>query len=101
MKRHAVTWHPRARADLIALYDWIAARADPATAYGWTAGIEGHTARLEAFPDRGTPRDDLVQGLRTIVYRGRTVIAYRVTGEAVEVLRLVHAGQDWQGMGDE
>lgn len=93
-----VVWRPRARADLLALYDWIADRADPDTAYAYTAAIEAHAEKLATFPDRGTPRDELVPGLRTTVYRGRTVIGYRVLPDSVEILRLVHAGQLWNGL---
>jgi toxin ParE1/3/4 len=97
VKRHAVVWRPQARADLLALYDWIAERADAETAFDYTSRIEAHAAKLAEFPERGTPRDDLVPGMRTTPYRRRTIIAYRVTGRAVEVLRLVHAGQNWEG----
>jgi toxin ParE1/3/4 len=93
-----VVWRPDAQADLLALYDWIAERADPGTAYAYTSGIEEHAQRLAQFPHRGTPRDDLVPGLRTVPYRRRVTIAYRVLEDRVEVLRLVHAGQDWEGM---
>jgi len=95
VKRYAVVWRPAARADLLALYDWIAERADPDTAFDYTSRIEAHAAKLAEYPERGTPRDDLVPGMRTTPYRRRTIIAYRVTGEEVEILRLVHAGQDW------
>lgn len=101
MKRHAVVWRPSARADLIALYDWIAERADIATAFDYTSRIEAHAATLADFPQRGTPRDDLVPGLRTTPYRRRTIIAYRVTGADVEILRLIHAGQDWDQSSDD
>lgn len=101
MKRHAVVWRPQARADLLALYDWIAERADPDTAFDYTSRIEAHAAKLAEFPERGTPRDDLVPGMRTVPYRRRTVIAYRVSGGAVEILRLVHAGQDWDMLDEE
>ena len=97
MKLYPVVWHPRAARDLLALYDWIAARADPDTAYAYTSKIEAHAATLAQFPERGPPRDDLIPGLRTLIYRRRTIIAYRVTDSAVEVLRLVHGGQDWDG----
>ena len=90
-----VVWRPAARSDLLALYDWIAERAGADTAFDYTSRIEEHTARLGAFPRRGTPRDDLLPGLRTISYRRRTVIAYRVRDDCIEVLRLRHAGQDW------
>lgn len=101
MKRYTAVWRPQARADLLALYDWIAERADPDTAFAYTSRIETHAAKLAEFPERGTPRDDLVPGLRTTPYRRRTIIAYRVIGNKVEVLRLIHAGQDWDDLPDE
>lgn len=101
MTARPVVWRPRARADLLALYDWIAERADADTAFTYTSGIEAHADRLATFPDRGTPRDDLVAGTRTTPYRGRTVVAYRVLEDAVEILRLVHAGQDWEELEEE
>ena len=101
MRRYAVVWRPSARADLFALYDWIAERADPDTAFAYTGRIEAHVARLAEFPERGTPRDDLVPGLRTTPYRRRTVIAYRVSGDEVEILRLVRAGRDWDEGAEE
>ena len=93
-----VVWRPDAEADLLALYDWIADRADPDTAYAYTAKIEAHAERLAHFPHRGTPRDDLVPGLRTVPYRRRVTIAYRVLDDCVEVLRLIQAGQDWEAL---
>lgn len=96
MKRYPVVWRPSARADLLALYLWIADRADTETAFGYTGAIEDHAAKLAEFPNRGTPRDDLSPGLRTTVYQRRTVIAYRVEEDRVQVLRLLHAGQDWK-----
>lgn len=101
MKRHTVVWRPAARADLIALYDWIAERADPRTAFDYTSRIEAHAEQLAEFPHRGTPRDDLVPGMRTTPYRRRTIITYRAVGDEVEILRLVLAGQDWDNVAEE
>ena len=95
-----VVWRPQARDDLIALYDWIARRADPDTAFAYTAKIEGCARRLAEFPDRGTPRDDLVEGLRTMPYKRRVTIAYRILPGCVEVLRLIQSGQDWDTLFD-
>lgn len=98
MKNYTVVWRPHARADLLALYDWIADQADADVAFEYSAAIEGHAAKLAVYPERGTPRDDLVSGLRTVVYRRRTIIAYRVGQDEVEILRLLHAGEDWRGI---
>lgn len=95
MKRYKIIWRPSAQYDLLALYEWIADRADPDAAFDYTSRIEAHAAKLAEFPERGTPRDDLLPGLRTTPYTGRTIIAYRVVGDEVEILRLVHGGRDW------
>jgi toxin ParE1/3/4 len=94
LKHYRVVWHRKARADLLALYDWIAEQADPDTAFDYTSKIEAHAAKLAQFPDRGTPRDELVPGMRTIPYRRRTVIAYRVLEGELEILAIVHGGRD-------
>lgn len=94
MKSYAVVWRPQARDDLLALYEWIAEQADPDTAFEYTSKIEAHATKLANFPERGTPRDDLAAGVRTTPYRRRTVIAYRVLDEEVEILAIAHAGRD-------
>lgn len=92
-KTYRVVWRQTATDDLYRLYDWIADSADPDTAFAYTSAIETHAADLATFPERGTPRDDIAPGVRTLNFRGRTVIAYRI-GEVVEVLRIFHAGQE-------
>lgn len=79
---------------MLALYGWIADQADPDTALEYTRLIEAHAAKLATFPERGTPRDDLAAGVRTTPYRRRTVIAYRVLEDEVEILAIAHAGHD-------
>lgn len=93
MKAHKIVWRPGARDDLLSLYDWIAGQADPVTAYDYTAAIEVHVRKLSHFPERGSPREDLGEGIRTTPYRRRTIIAYRVLDDVVEIVRLVHGGQ--------
>lgn len=100
MTQYPIVWRPAARSDLLALYDWISDWADPDTAYRYTSAVEAQVVKLGRFPRRGTPRDDLVPGMRTISFRGRTIIAYRVDQSKVEILRLLHSGQDWPD-GDE
>lgn len=92
-KTYRVVWRQTATDDLYRLYDWIADRADPDTAFAYTSAIEAHAAELATYPNRGTPRDEIAPDVRTLNFRGRAVIAYRVD-EAVEVLRIFHAGQE-------
>jgi toxin ParE1/3/4 len=92
---HKVVWEQSARADLLALYDWIADQADPDTAYRYTARIEGFVETLRGFPNRGTPRDQVSRGLRSITFERKYIICYRVDGSEVIVLRIIHGARDF------
>ena len=65
MRHYKIVWRPKARDDLLSLYDWIAAQADPETAFVYAAAIEAHAEKLCQFPDKGTAREDLGEGIRT------------------------------------
>lgn len=80
--------------DLIDLHRWVSGETDSATANGYIDRIEERIASLSQFPDRCTPRDDLIPGLRTLAFERRLVIAYMVDGGIVTVLRVVNAGRD-------
>ncbi|WP_425230721.1 type II toxin-antitoxin system RelE/ParE family toxin [Sphingomonas sp.] len=89
-----IVWRPKARADLLYLYDWIAEQAGDRTALDYTSRIEDQTSSLTQSPERGSPRDDLAPGARTTVYRRRTIIIYRVLPGIIEILRVAHRGRD-------
>ena len=81
---------------LPALHRWIAIEADPLTADGYIDRIEKHVSLLSEFPGRGTPRDDLSPGLRTITFERRVVIAYMVddTASTVSIMRVINSARD-------
>jgi plasmid stabilization system protein ParE len=93
----AVRWSARAEEDLFALFFWLSDEADADFALADATSIRAHMETFRTFPERGTPRDDLSPGLRTTVYRRRTVIAYRLVDGELEVVALHHAGRDWTG----
>lgn len=80
--------------DLIALHQWVSAEADIPTADGYLARIEERIAALADFPHRGSPRDDLIAGLRTLTFERRLLIAYSVDGKIVTVQRVINALRD-------
>lgn len=88
---------PRAVEDLQAIHRWITASADVSVADGYLDRLEAACRRLADFPLRGTPRDDLVAGLRTITVAGRAIIAYSVHADTVTILRVLHRGRDLGG----
>ena len=89
-----ITWSSAALTDLVNLFDWIAERAGIDTAEDYTIQIEAHVDKLLIFPNRGTPRDDLQPGLRSIVYRKRTIVFYRTDETQIEIIHIAHGGRD-------
>ncbi|MCI4592151.1 type II toxin-antitoxin system RelE/ParE family toxin [Sphingobium sp. BYY-5] len=80
--------------DLIALHQWVSVEADISTADGYLARIEERIAALADFPHRGSPRDDLVAGLRTLTFERRLLIAYNADRKVVTVQRVINAFRD-------
>ena len=91
---HRVAYRPTARLDLKEIYDWIAERADPATADAYVQRLQDACARLSLFPARGSPRDELEPGLRSIPLSGRATAYYRVEGRIVRIVRILRPGRD-------
>ena len=98
MRRWIILWGAPASNDLRRLHRWIAERADPDTAADFVAGIIDSADQLASFPARGAPRPDLGIDVRTIVWRRRVTIAYRITGQHVQIIAIRYAGQDWVGV---
>ncbi len=90
-------WGAFALADREALFDWIA-RESPRAAAIVDERIETAIETLLALPDRGRPGRS--PGTREFLIAGTSCIAaYRVSGEAIRVLRIIHMAQMWpEGM---
>jgi toxin ParE1/3/4 len=96
MKRFKVRFRPLARADLIDLYDYIAAEAGSDVAGAYVDRIEAACLALESFPKRGTQRDDIRSGLRTLGFERRATIVFQVQRAAVVIVRVFYGGQDYE-----
>ncbi|CAA9495642.1 MAG: hypothetical protein AVDCRST_MAG91-787 [uncultured Sphingomonadaceae bacterium] len=72
---HRVIFSPEAEAQLLGLHRYIAGDASPEIATRFTDAIVARCEALDVFPDRGTPKDDLRPGLRTLAFRRRVTIA--------------------------
>ena len=95
MQRFEITFHPRARADLFDIHDYIAAQAGFAVASGFVKRIEAACQALETFPHRGTRRDDIIPGLRVIGFERRATIVFQVKKTEVDIVRIFYGGQDY------
>lgn len=89
-----VAFAPEARDDLLRLYDAIARASAPERAFAYVESLRVHCLGFAAFPERGTRRDEVRPGLRTVGFRRRVTVAFHVTADAVVVDRILYGGRD-------
>jgi plasmid stabilization system protein ParE len=70
------------------------------TARAWADRLIVYCEGFATFPERGTRRDDIAPGLRTVGYRRRATIAFRVDGNVVVILRMLHGGRALEAVED-
>ncbi|MDA9498953.1 plasmid stabilization protein [Bradyrhizobium sp. CCBAU 11357] len=63
---------------------------------GYIDRIEKACMALATFPKRGTGRDDLLPGLRTVGFERRVTIAFRVLKSEVEIVTIAYAGRHFE-----
>lgn len=85
-------WHPLAMADRECIMEFIA-RDKPLAALALDENFETHADRIEANP--GLYRPGRVAGTREAVVHPNYVMVYRVEGETITILRVLHAAQRW------
>ena len=78
---HTVRLTPEALHQLDELETHIAGVGSPTVAARYVDAIVDYCENLRTFPHRGTRRDDILPGLRTLGYRRRVTIAFEVTDE--------------------
>ncbi|MGA2496010.1 MAG: type II toxin-antitoxin system RelE/ParE family toxin [Roseiarcus sp.] len=81
-------WSPEAEADLLAIWRWGASHFSPEIADARLRDIDRAASSLTMFPEAGVARDQLVAGIRSVVVYP-TVIFYRITAAAIEIVRVV------------
>ncbi len=80
---------------------YVADHASPEIADRFVGAILDRCEGLTAFPNRGTPRDDLRPGLRTVPLRSRVTIGYVVDHDTVVILGINYGGQDAGALFDD
>jgi toxin ParE1/3/4 len=96
MKR-TVTFRPAAEEDLNDLYDYIASKSNGVVAFSYIQRIENACFRLGEFPERGSRRDDLYQGVRVVGFEPRISIAFLADEKTVRIVRIFYGGRDLEG----
>jgi toxin ParE1/3/4 len=84
-----------ARDDLKDIYDRQEPMIGPEAAMELVEAIEDACEGLSTFSNRGTPRNELAQGLRSIPFgKKQAVIGYLVTAREVEIVGIMWRGRD-------
>lgn len=91
---YRIVFSPQAEAHLVEIHRYVSDRASPPTARRFTDAIVTHCQTLETFPHRGTTRDDIRPGLRTIGFRRRITPAFTVDSATVTILGVFYGGRD-------
>jgi len=91
-----VHFRPQAEADILTLSRYIAETSGLAIAGNYIDRIETACMSLATIPNRGTKRDDLAPGLRTIAFERRVTIGYSVRKTQVEIVAISYAGRDFE-----
>lgn len=89
-----VRWTKPAARDLTQICDYIEEKGSAATARRVALSIYESVAGLAKFPEQG--RTGKKPGTRELILSGLPYLAvYRLRGEAVEVLRILHGARKW------
>jgi toxin ParE1/3/4 len=88
----ALEWRETARADLLAIVDYIS-DDNPDAAQRLKDDIEAKTSKLPEHPRLYRP--GRVAGTREMVVRPNYVVIYTEDARAVSILRVLHAAQQW------
>lgn len=92
--KYEIIFDADARADLAELYDYLLQEAGDRTARDYVERLIDYCAAFETFPERGMRHDDISPGLRTVGYRHRATIAFRIKGNTVTIMRIFHGGRE-------
>ncbi len=100
---YTVVFSAPAEADLNAIYDYIAERAGAEIALRFIESIEAYCLGFATMPERGTKRDDLRPGLRTVGFRRRATILFQVRRaiRPVAIHGIYYAGRNLEGIETE
>lgn len=92
-RRMRLEWSAFAMADRLAIFDYIEADS-PQAAIAVDDRIREQVENLRRFPESG--RFGRVESTRELVISGTPYIAaYRITDNAVRILRVLHGSQRW------
>jgi toxin ParE1/3/4 len=93
---YRVLFTPEAEAQLADVYSYIAEASSPAVAQRFTDAVIAYCKGFSVHPRRGTRRDDLRPGLRTVGFRRRVTIAFAIEDTTVIIAGIFYGGQEFE-----
>lgn len=91
-----IVFTPLAERQIDKLHIDIASRSWESRADEYVGRIVAFCEGLATFPLRGTRRDELLAGLRTVGFERRVTIAFMVTADTVLIEGVYYGGQDFE-----
>ena len=88
----ALEWRSTARADLLAIIDYIS-DDNPDAAQALKDEIETKVSMLSTHPKAF--RQGRVDGTRELVVRSNYVVVYLIDAQTISILRVLQAAQQW------
>lgn len=93
LAHYTIEWSIFARADREAIFDYIEVDS-PRGAIAVDERIQTSVESLRQFPEMG--RQGRIEGTRELVISRTSYISvYRLTGDTVRILRVLHSAQQW------
>lgn len=89
-----IVYRPEGRATSLPSTHWLSDLSDPGHALAYVDRIQTACEGLADFPRRGSRREALEPGMRSIPFERRATIYCRIGEEAVEIVRILYAGRD-------
>jgi toxin ParE1/3/4 len=91
-----VYFRRQVEAALFGLYEYIAGKSGVIVVGNYMDRAEAACLALAIFPERGTRRDDILRGLRTVGFERRVTIAFRVLKTRVEIVTIAYGGRNFE-----
>jgi len=95
-----IVWSPESDEDLLQIWSYLASETSVAVADEQIQKIEHACRKLSDWPLSGRSRDLIFPGIRSIMASPH-LIFYRVTDEAVQIVRVLHGRRDFEAVFNE
>jgi toxin ParE1/3/4 len=94
--KYRVIFSRKAKTQLTSLFRYLSKASSPRIPILYTQDITLACLNLATFPQRGTERPEIRPGVRSIGFRRRVTITFRVSTNDVLVLGIFYGGQNFE-----